>query len=127
MLTNLFYRETDKYPVYWTILLILAPSILLNVPFCFEFDAYTFRSIYFAWLVVTSVIPTILLILFNTIIYKRFKALLTSGFFNSGANAQLQKSVFRTKITMSITCIFIVCQVLQWIWLVQLFVSFCSL
>ena len=74
---------------------------------------------------VNSVIPAILLITFSTILYKRLKGLLTSGFFNSGANAQLQKTVFRAKITMSITFIFILCQALLWVYLVMMLVSIC--
>ena len=74
---------------------------------------------------VNSVIPAILLITFSTILYKRLKGLLTSGFFNSGANAQLQKTVFRAKITMSITFIFILCQALLWVYLVAMLVSIC--
>ena len=118
-----FSRETDKYSIIWTILFILVLATVLNIHQLFKVTSMTGLRLSIAYIFVTSVIPSILLIVFGTIIYKRLKGLLTSGFFNSGANAQLQKTVFRAKITLSINLIFICNQVLLWINLVQSLVS----
>ena len=64
---------------------------------------------------VKSFIPTIPIIVFNAILYKRLKALLNSGSFNFGCNSELQKSVFRAKVTILIAFIFVSSQVLLWI------------
>ena len=103
---------------------ILSLATLLNIYELFNIDSMTGFKLKAANMFVNSVLPSILLIVFSTIIYKRLKGLLDSGFFNSGANAQLQKTVFRAKITMSITLIFIICQALLWIYLVLFLVSF---
>ena len=64
---------------------------------------------------VKSFIPTIPIIVFNAILYKRLKALLNSGSFNFGCNSELQKSVFRAKVTILIAFIFVSSQILLWI------------
>ena len=103
---------------------ILALATLLNMYELFNNDSFTGLRLKAANMFVNSVIPSIFLIVFNTIIYKRLKGLFDSGFFNSGANAQLQKNIFRARITISITSIFIICQALLWIGLVLLLVSY---
>ena len=110
----------------WTVLFILALATLLNIYELFNNDSITGFRLKAANMFVNSVIPSIFLIVFNTIIYKRLKGLFDSGFFNSGANAQLQKNIFRARITMSITFIFIICQAFLWIDLVLFLVTFHS-
>ena len=102
---------------------ILVLATLLNIHEFINIDSMTGYRLKAANMFVNSVIPSTLLIVFSTIIYKRLKGLLSSGFYNSGANAQLKKTVFRAKITISITIIFVLCQVLLWFWLVMLLVS----
>jgi len=73
---------------------------------------------------VKSFIPTIPIIVFNAILYKRLKQLLNSGSFNFGCNSELQKSVFRAKVTISIALIFVSSQVLLWIQIIIILVLF---
>ena len=73
---------------------------------------------------VNSILPTLPMIVINVFLYRRLKTLLGSGLFNSGANAELQKSIFRAKITMLIAFIFISSQILTWVFLIFDLVSF---
>ena len=94
---------------------IIVISSLLNCPYLMVIESYTGLTLAIVNILVNSVIPSILLTVFSALMYKHLKALLASGFFNSGTNTQLQKSIFRAKITLSITLIFIISQAISWI------------
>ena len=73
---------------------------------------------------VNSILPTLPMIVINVFLYRRLKTLLGSGLFNAGANAELQKSIFRAKITMMIAFIFVSSQILTWVTFIFEWVSF---
>ena len=106
----------------WTILILVVLVSLMNIhhllidiaPFALGIANWTLNSF----------IPTIPIIVCNVFLYNRLKALLNSDFYSSGCNAELQKTIFRTKVTMLIASIFISSQVLLWIQIVIEVVSF---
>ena len=101
-------------------MLIIALSTLSNCWRLMGIQPIKTRQILHCYVngVLNSIIPTILLTAFNAIMKKHLKALLASGIFTSGTNTALRKSIFRAKITMSITIIFLISQILNWIDLV---------
>ena len=106
----------------WTILILVVLVSLMNIhhllidiaPFALGIANWTLNSF----------IPTIPIIVCNVFLYNRLKALLNADFYSSGCNAELQKTIFRTKVTMLIASIFISSQVLLWIQIVIEVVSF---
>ena len=83
----------------------------------------TMRSINF---LINSFIPTIPIVTSNIILYKRIKNLLDSHSSNFGGNARnttLQKAVFSTKIILSVSFVFVFCQILEWVQIVMVWVS----
>ena len=97
---------------------IITLSSLLNCHRLMVIESYTGEVLAIVNNLVNSVIPSILLTIFSALMYKHLKALLASGFFNSSTNTQLQKSIFRAKITLSITLIFIISQAINWIYVI---------
>ena len=121
---NNFYRKTDKYPIVLTIVSIIVLVTLLNIQNFIAVDyASTGFTLKLANLAVNSILPTLPMIVINVFLYRRLKTLLGSGLFNAGANAELQKSIFRAKITMLISFIFISSQVLTWVLFISTWVS----
>ena len=106
------FRDTNKYPFIWTILFLTILLTLMNIHTLVDIESVTMILVNF---LVKSFIPTIPIIVFNAILYKRLKALLNSGSFNFGCNSELQKSVFRAKVTILIAFIFVSSQILLWI------------
>ena len=106
------FRDTNKYPFIWTILFLIILLTLMNIHTLVDIESVTMILVNF---LVKSFIPTIPIIVFNAILYKRLKALLNSGSFNFRCNSELQKSVFRAKVTILIAFIFVSSQILLWI------------
>ena len=107
-----------------TIVSIIVLVTLLNIQNFIAVDyASTGFTLKLANLAVNSILPTLPMIVINVFLYRRLKTLLGSGLFNAGANAELQKSIFRAKITMLISFIFISSQVLTWVLFISTLVS----
>ena len=70
-----------------------------------------------------SILPTLPMIVFNVILYKKLKALLTSDE-SFQSDVDLQNCVFRAKITVLIGWIYVCSQVLTWIFSIIHMVSF---
>ena len=117
----MFFRDTNKYPIIWTILFLVILLTLMNIHTLVDTTSLSMIIVNF---LVKSFIPTIPIIVFNAILYKRLKQLLNSGSFNFGCNSELQKSVFRAKVTISIALIFVSSQVLLWIQIIIILVLF---
>ena len=115
------FRDTNKYPFIGTILFLIILLTLMNIHTLVDTTSLTIVIVNF---LVKSFIPTIPIIVFNAILYKRLKALLNSGSFNFGCNSELQKSVFRAKVTILIAFIFVSSQVLLWIQIIIILVLF---
>ena len=99
----------------WTILILVVLVSLMNIQHLLV-DITPELEIA-NWLL-NSFMPTIPIIVCNVFLYNRLKALLNSDFYSSGCNAELQKTIFRTKVTMLIASIFISSQVGLWIQMV---------
>ena len=122
---NNFYRKTDKYPIVLTIVSIIVLVTLLNIQNFIDVKSVTDtgKTLKLVNMAVNSILPTLPMIVINVFLYRRLKTLLGSGLFNAGANAELQKSIFRAKITMLISFIFISSQVLTWVLFISTLVS----
>ena len=114
---HFFNRKTDKYPIVLTIMSIIVLVTLLNIQNFIDVKSVTDtgKTLKLVNMAVNSILPTLPMIVINVFLYRRLKTLLGSGLFNAGANAELQKSIFRAKITMLISFIFISSQVLTWV------------
>ena len=99
----------------WTILILVVLVSLMNIQHLLV-DITPGLEIA-NWLM-NSFIPTIPIIVCNVFLYNRLKELLNSDFYSSGCNAELQKTIFRTKVTILIASIFISSQVGLWIQMV---------
>ena len=122
----MFFRDTNKYSIVWTVISLFGLVTLINVqhilPCPTDSNLIIMRSINF---LINSFIPTILIITFNAILHKRLKSLLdshSSAFGGNARNTTLQKAVFSTKITLSISLVFLFCQVLEWVQIVMVLI-----
>lgn len=105
-----------------TIMIVVVLVTLMNMQFLLHLPDIAPELSIVNWLL-NSFIPTIPIIVCNVFLYNRLKALLNSDFYSSGCNAELQKTIFRTKVTMLIASIFISSQVGLWIQMVMVVVS----
>ena len=75
-------------------------------------------------ILVNEIQPTITMILLSAFLCKAI--LSDSRSFQTGKSIQVENSVFRAKLTLTIVCIFISAQVLTWIFLILNIVRFLS-
>ena len=122
--TMCYGKDTNKIPIGWTILSIIGFVSLINVHNFIQFEVnITKQMVVSINIAFNSILPTIPMIVFNVILHKQLKALLSSDdFFKS--NVDLQNSVFRAKITVLIGWIFFFSQMLTWIFLILHMVRF---
>ena len=116
--------DTKSYSIVWSIVILIGLVSLMNLQniFIVEFNDPNFQSktiLSGINLLLKSLLPSIPIVVFNVILLRRMKALrksgTTSNFGGSNRNAQLEKAVFRSKITLLISLIFFCSQVLTWI------------
>ena len=122
--TMCYGKDTNKIPIGCTILSIIGFVSLINVHNFIQFEVnITKQMVVSINIAFNSILPTIPMIVFNVILHKQLKALLSSDdFFKS--NVDLQNSVFRAKITVLIGWIFFFSQMLTWIFLILHMVRF---
>ena len=108
-----FGKDTDKIPIGWTILFIIGLVSMINIH---NFVPFEHKSKQMAISVnnLVSILPTLPMIVFNVILYKKLKALLASDE-SFQSDVDLQNCVFRAKITVLIGWIYVCSQVLTWI------------
>ena len=117
-------KDTTKVPIGWTILFITGFVSLINVHnFIWIEDYIVMHMIVSINVTVNSILPTFPMIVFNILLYQKYKTLLASGVFNAGAHLGLQKAVSKAKVTILIGIIFVCSQVLTWIFLILHMVS----
>ena len=117
-------KDTTKIPIGWTILFITGFVSLINVHnFIWIEEFLTWQMVVCINIIVNSILPTFPMIVFNVLLYQKYKSLLASGVFNQGAHLGLQKAVSKAKVTILIEVIFVCSQVLTWIFLILHMVS----
>ena len=106
------FRETNKYPIKLTIIAIIATAILLNMPYCM-WNSTNF--VYFAstrcfQFLVQALIPCVLIIYMNYSLHQKLKLVLKGTY-----SANFQKSLFKARLSLAITGIFIIGQLVMWL------------
>ena len=114
------FRDTDKVPVIWTIVAMIIVLIVLNI------DTMIYQpkdgAIGESLPVILPVIPTIV---FNHLLFKRYRTLINSeDYASSATNDTLKQSIFRAKLSMAISSIYVTSQVLTVVQLIMDMVSY---
>ena len=105
-------RETNKYPKRLTITAIILLAIIMNAPYCM------WNSTNFAYFVATrcfqflvqALIPCVLIIYMNYQLHQKLKSVLKGTY-----SANFRKSIFRARLSLAITGIFIMSQFVMWL------------
>ena len=115
----------DNIPIVWIILSVVSFTSLVNMMNIANFINFAHEG-YMPTLniLVNEIQPTITMILLSTFLCKAI--LSDSGSFQTGKNIQVENSVFRAKLTLTIVFIFISTQVLAWIFFILNIVRFLS-
>ena len=117
----MYCRNTDKYPLRWTLVLIGGLAILLSLPQPYWNKSnntyYTFTMIFN--FIFIGVIPSFLLLFVNKALYQKLSACqteLNSAQLSSQKTKEaVKKSIFRARLSIFIALTFVVCQTLYWI------------
>ena len=89
-------------------------SALLEIPLLLGAQYIVPKKITF--LIGVSILPSILMILFNTLLHRQLKQFTTRGpSYLEEANDALKKSIFKAKMSMMITLTFVLSQITGWI------------
>ena len=115
----------DNIPIVWIILSVVSFTSLVNMMNIANFINFAHEG-YMPTLniLVNEIQPTITMILLSAFLCKAI--LSDSGSLQTGKNIQVENSVFRAKLALTIVCIFISAQVLTWIFLILNIVRFLS-
>ena len=127
---RIFCRNTEKYGLRWTIITIISLAVIMNSPcYLWYFTNYTYFAITRCFqFVVQAAIPSTLILILNVFMYKKLKQTKNSVDLNiskdetirkstifMSTRESLKKSIFRAKLTLSITGIFVGSQLIMWI------------
>ena len=119
--------NTEKFGLLWTILTIVSLAVVLNSP-CYLW--YSTNFTYF-WItrcfqfLVQAALPSTLIFILNVFLYKQLRrtkrsfehqheSIRKSTIFSS-TRESLKKSIFRSRLTLSITGIFVCSQMIMWL------------
>ena len=108
--------NTDQYSKGWTITCLILLAFLLKLPYqMWNQTNFYYFSFALCWeFLVTALIPCILVLYLNIALYKQLKVLRASDEFNELTNKALRKSILRARLSLSITFIFVISQLLTW-------------
>ena len=90
----------------WTVIIIGLIGLLIPLPSLFN-DG---KSSMITKMVMISIIPLVSMIVLNILIYHRLKSLQQAGTYGDAVN----NAIFKAKMSMVITCTFILSQTLDW-------------
>ena len=112
----ILFRNTDKFPFKWTVIIIVILAIVLMLPFNeWNNDNFTYFVVTKTWQsVIQGAIPCTSLLLLNVAVYKRLKLLRASEAFKQ-ADEALKKSILRARLSMWIAIIFVISQCIVWL------------
>ena len=69
-----------------------------------------------AWFIGIAMIPSIILVTFNILLFRKFKRIERSGTIVGKAGDGLRKSIFKVKMSMVISATFVASQITYWIY-----------
>ena len=110
--TSILYRNTDKYSIQRTVILIAVVSALIEIPVFLGAEYFLAKKTVF--LICVSIIPSIGMVTFNVLFHRKLKVLRVECCFDNSRD-NLRKSIFKAKMSLMITLTFVVSQIIGWI------------
>ena len=106
-----------KLPIKWTIIRILAASLLLMSPYhMWNRGSFSYFVVTRTWqFIVQALVPCALLLFLTITLYKKLQCMKADEEFANYADLVLRKSILKVRLTLLICSIFVIGQILVWL------------